>query len=514
MDISGAFDTVNHTRLLDNLCKKRVPSWFVRTIRSFLSSRTTTLVIDGQETQPRSLLSGVPQGSPLSPILFLFYNTPLLEALQQAHPCVSVLGFADDVNLLSYGDSTEATCSQLEEVHQQAEEYARTHGMKFAPGKYALTHFSRTKQFNMQKAVKLEGIIVEPVEALRILGLHLDSRLNWKTQEKKIHEKMQSQLLALSRTTASTWGATMVKARQLYLAIIRSSLTYGATAWHTPATATTNSWTGKGKAKGLAIKLQKHQNTALRTVLGAFKATPVRQLETESFTPPLDLWLNGKLAGFQSRLNRTKIGEQIQEACILIQTRLRIRGNRRRGREAPNLELKDQLRTKWANEWSRTDISTQYSFKKEVLRDWKARWQAGNQRIGRPWGRGLIRTDTEPNKKVLQLHKGLRKAESSLLTQVRTEKIGLAKFLYERHVSGIDSRGCSCGFGYETPRHIALHCEKESIRREQLRQVAGLNYDRLVGSCEGAKHFVRWLMLSRRLGQFSLARDLLYVQKV
>jgi len=52
LDISGAFDTVNHTRLLDNLYKKRVPMWFIKVIESFLANRTTTLVIDGEETTP------------------------------------------------------------------------------------------------------------------------------------------------------------------------------------------------------------------------------------------------------------------------------------------------------------------------------------------------------------------------------------------------------------------------------------------------------------------------------
>ena len=53
LDIAGAFDTVNHLRLLDNLRKKRVPLWFVRTIQSFLTDCTTTLVVDGEEAEAR-----------------------------------------------------------------------------------------------------------------------------------------------------------------------------------------------------------------------------------------------------------------------------------------------------------------------------------------------------------------------------------------------------------------------------------------------------------------------------
>ena len=71
--------------------------------------------------------------------------------------------------------------------------------------------------------------------------------------------------------------------------------------------------------RGAAGKLAKHQNSGLRQVLGAFKATPVRQLETEAYVPPLDLWLNGRIARFQAQLERTGIARQIQDACTTIQ---------------------------------------------------------------------------------------------------------------------------------------------------------------------------------------------------
>jgi hypothetical protein len=153
LDIAGAFDTVNHLRLLDNLRKKRIPLWFVRTVQSFLTEQTTTLLVDGEETAPRQLATGVPQGSPLSPILFLFYNAPLLEAVYQPELPTLPLGFADDVNLLSYGESTATTCANLELSHEQCLDWARTHGMRFAPSKYTLTHFTRRKVFDVQAPV-------------------------------------------------------------------------------------------------------------------------------------------------------------------------------------------------------------------------------------------------------------------------------------------------------------------------------------------------------------------------
>jgi hypothetical protein len=132
---------------------------------------------------------------------------------------------------------------------------------------------------------------------------------------------METQMYALSRIATSTWGATMEAARHVYLAVVRPAISYGAALWHSPK---------EKPLRGAAGKLAKHQNSGLRQVLGAFKATPVRQLETEAYVPPLDLWLNGRIARFQARLERTGIARQIQDACTTIQIHLQTRGQRQR----------------------------------------------------------------------------------------------------------------------------------------------------------------------------------------
>lgn len=79
LDVSGAFDNVSRPRLLHNLRSKRIDERIVRWIESFLSNRTTILKTKEHETDKVDITVGIPQGSPLSPILFLFYNAPLLE---------------------------------------------------------------------------------------------------------------------------------------------------------------------------------------------------------------------------------------------------------------------------------------------------------------------------------------------------------------------------------------------------------------------------------------------------
>jgi hypothetical protein len=68
-------------------------------------------------------------------------------------------------------------------------------------------------------------------------------------------------------------------------------------------------------------------------------------------------------------------------------------------------------------------------------------------------GGQTVPEDTLPNKGVLKLHSGLRKAESSVLVHAHTGRIGLTGFLYNHKVPGIESAKSRCGAGEETPLH-------------------------------------------------------------
>lgn len=89
-------------------------------------------------------------------------------------------------------------------------------------------------KFNIAAELDLGEHQVTPKAQLKVLGLWIDGKLRWGPHIKETHAKMASQSLALTKIAASTWGATLNKARQVYTAVVRPTMTYGASIWHMP----------------------------------------------------------------------------------------------------------------------------------------------------------------------------------------------------------------------------------------------------------------------------------------
>ena len=70
-----------------------------------------------------------------------------------------------------------------------------------------------------------------------------------------------------------------------------------------------------------------------------------------------------------------------------------------------------------------------------------------------------------PIKGILKLHESLTEKQSAIAVQMRTGKIGLRQFLYNREVPGIDSPLYDCGGGHQTVKHVLFACRRYSAKR-------------------------------------------------
>ena len=96
-------------------------------------------------------------------------------------------------------------------------------------------------------------------------------------------------------------------------------MVYRASAWHEP---------GDTKPVGVARQLQGLQSSCLHTVTGAYKATQIRHLEIKAAVPPLDLYLNQRVADFEACLETTRMSQLIHNTCSTIASQLRRRQTR------------------------------------------------------------------------------------------------------------------------------------------------------------------------------------------
>ena len=90
MDFAKAFDKVLHRRLLHKWEYYEIRGSTHKWINSWLSGRTQQVVLDGQASDPVPVLSGVPQGSALGPVLFLIFINDLPDNIRSSVSCIGI----------------------------------------------------------------------------------------------------------------------------------------------------------------------------------------------------------------------------------------------------------------------------------------------------------------------------------------------------------------------------------------------------------------------------------------
>ena len=96
IDFSAAFDRVNHPGILYKLCSVGVGGSVLSILTQFLSNRSQHVMVDGCRSKLVNVVSGVPQGSVLGPLLFLLYTAEFVSILG-----IKLIGYVDDSTLMA-----------------------------------------------------------------------------------------------------------------------------------------------------------------------------------------------------------------------------------------------------------------------------------------------------------------------------------------------------------------------------------------------------------------------------
>ena len=114
-DVQGAYNGVNKDVLRQRLRKSSIPEFFVKWIYSFCSNRQASIAFGDFCSDTADIQQpGLPQGSPLSPVLYILYNTNLLCGAISAKE--GDMGFVDDYTAWAVGKSAEDNTAKLQEI--------------------------------------------------------------------------------------------------------------------------------------------------------------------------------------------------------------------------------------------------------------------------------------------------------------------------------------------------------------------------------------------------------------
>lgn len=240
MDLSRAFDCVDHSILLAKLGHFGIRGVPLNLLSSYLTGRCQYVCVDGVRSVPGGVRRGVPQGSVLGPLLFILYTTDF--GSRASGRCIL---YADDTTLLDTAPDYPTLTATVEDSVRGASDWFTANGLRANPGKTQTIRFQTRGSHG---------------ESIKLLGIVIDDILSWRPHIAYISGKLASVIYLLRSLRCCLHRDVLV---MTYHALFGSRIIYGVAFWG-------------GSVDALVVfRLQKW---AIRTIAGVDRRTHCRPL--------------------------------------------------------------------------------------------------------------------------------------------------------------------------------------------------------------------------------------------
>ena len=230
LDLSKAFDTLNHDILLHKLNYYGVSGSAHKLMTSYITDRKQFVELEDTRSDTLPIETGVPQGSILGPLLFLIY----INDIEFASNIFKFIIYADDTNLTTSieliakrnpdSDISNVLNNELANINDWL--CCNKLSLNVKKSKYIIFHMPQ-KKINPLLLV-INGTIIERVSNFDFLGLTLNEHLDWKPHIDKISNKISRSIGILNR---HKHFIPLHSKLHIYSSLILSYLNYGILSW-------------------------------------------------------------------------------------------------------------------------------------------------------------------------------------------------------------------------------------------------------------------------------------------
>ena len=221
MDLSKAFDTINHDLLIAKLNAYGFHKDALALIKSYLTNRWQRTKINGKFSSWIELLLGVPQGSVLGPLLFNIYINDLFWINEETDVC----NYADDTTFYSCHDNISEVMRCLEHDSSLTIEWFESNFMKLNNEK---CHFLISGHKHEHMFCKIGSSQIWESQKEKLLGVYLDRNLSFNYHISNTCNKANRKLSALTRISGML---TLEQRRVLMKSFIESQFSYCPLVW-------------------------------------------------------------------------------------------------------------------------------------------------------------------------------------------------------------------------------------------------------------------------------------------